>query len=152
MNLQRILDANWNGAAEGARVVEDFARFILHDTHLCRSYKQLRHDLAAAVTKLGGASWWRSRRDSVEDAGAEVSTPAERHRVDAAGVWMASQKRLEQACGVWKNTARPSRPPRADLEQLRYRAYQLGRACCAPNTTNNACEKAGLCPGQRRWA
>ena len=41
----RILDANLNRCHEGLRVVEEYLRFELEDTHLAGTCKQLRHDL-----------------------------------------------------------------------------------------------------------
>jgi len=41
----RILDANFNRAKEGLRVIEDIFRFILEDDQLRRKARSLRHTL-----------------------------------------------------------------------------------------------------------
>src|SRR5690606_23398103 len=48
----RILDAAANRGREGLRVVEDAARFLLNDAHLCGLLKSVRHELTAALTRL----------------------------------------------------------------------------------------------------
>ncbi|MEN6495839.1 MAG: hypothetical protein ABFD16_16275, partial [Thermoguttaceae bacterium] len=45
IGVLRVLDAAWNRAREGLRVVEDYTRFVLDDRHLTEQLKQLRHEL-----------------------------------------------------------------------------------------------------------
>ncbi|CAN0377572.1 unnamed protein product, partial [Ectocarpus sp. 4 AP-2014] len=35
-SILRLMDASLNRASEGARVIEDYARFVLDDAHLSR--------------------------------------------------------------------------------------------------------------------
>ena len=51
-DVLRILDAAANRGREGLRVIEDYVRFVLDDPHLTELCKQLRHDLAAALSPI----------------------------------------------------------------------------------------------------
>ena len=126
--MRRILDANWNRAAEGARVVEDYARFVLNDPNLSHGYKHLRHDLSQRMKTLDDAMLIRCR-DIPGDVGGAIATHSEGQRVDVHAVAAASQKRLEQALRCLEEYGKILDPPTAAaLERLRYRAYQLGQA------------------------
>ena len=46
---RRMLDANGNRAAEGLRVLEDVARFVLDDARLAGIAKDARHALRLAI-------------------------------------------------------------------------------------------------------
>ena len=46
--MLRLLDANLNRAAEGLRVADDLARFVLDDAGLSGEFKAIRHGLVAA--------------------------------------------------------------------------------------------------------
>ena len=65
-HVARILDANANRAREAARVMEDYARFVLDDAGLSEEAKQIRHGLAAAIAAAGLNDIVRSR-DIVHD-------------------------------------------------------------------------------------
>ena len=75
--------------AEGLRVVEDYVRFVLDDSHLTQLLKQLRHDLAQACAALPHADRCAAR-DTQHDVGTEISTAAESQRTDAWDVCLAS--------------------------------------------------------------
>jgi len=128
----RILDANANRAGEGLRVVEEFARLGLDDSHLTGALKQLRHELQEALSgvELSGRL---AARDTQADVGATVSTPQEAARRDVASVVAASFARVEQSLrcleeyGKLAAAGAPQGFPAA-IEQLRYRLYTLQRA------------------------
>ena len=65
----RIVDANLNRSAEGLRVLEDVARFILDAPGLSQQLKATRHRLTRAGRSLGLALL--SQRDSEHDVGRE---------------------------------------------------------------------------------
>src|SRR5690606_4303457 len=75
--IARILDAAGNRAREGARVIEDYARFALDDRLLSEQLKQLRHDIRAALDRLPRAERLASR-DTLADVGVDVTTESER--------------------------------------------------------------------------
>ncbi len=123
----RAFDAAANRAAEGLRVVEDHVRFVLDDRHLTQLAKDLRHELTAAIARVPEADRLMAR-DTAADVGADLSTPAERHRSDAPSIAAAACKRAQQALRSLEEHAKLLAPAVAEqLESLRYRAYQLER-------------------------
>jgi thiamine-phosphate pyrophosphorylase len=68
--IDRLIDANANRAAEGLRVLEDVARFLLDDAGLAERAKQARHELRRAIGRTG-------ERDLPGDVGttSAVATP-----------------------------------------------------------------------------
>ena len=75
----RILDAAGNRTREGLRVIEDFVRFGMNDAHLSRRLKEHRHELADISFGLPAGHLLASR-DTLQDVGTAISTPAERSR------------------------------------------------------------------------
>ncbi|MCA9214476.1 MAG: thiamine phosphate synthase [Planctomycetales bacterium] len=127
----RVLDANGNRAAEGFRVVEDYARFILDDRILSSKCKQLRHSLCECLQSpsLDGMVMLR---DASADVGRTISTELEYERSDAASIAKANLARVQQAM---RSLEEYSKPIDANLaqrcEQLRYQAYELELALLA---------------------
>jgi thiamine-phosphate pyrophosphorylase len=123
----RIVDANANRAAEGLRVVEEYCRFFLGDAALSKECKSLRHDLAELVGAIPPAML-AAARDTTGDVGTAISTEAEGERGSLRAVAIAGSKRVEQALRVIEEYAKSLHlPESAGFEQLRYRAYSLGR-------------------------
>ncbi|MHB1155666.1 MAG: thiamine phosphate synthase [Phycisphaerales bacterium] len=138
----RIIDANANRAREALRVLEDAARFLLDDPALSTQFKQLRHDLAAALAAFPDLPL---HRDTPHDVGTAITTPSESHRPNLASITTAAAKRLTEALRTLEEfaklpptpahlqvygSARPlqragSESISAQLESLRYRAYTL---------------------------
>ena len=79
MALLRILDAAANRTREGLRVVEDWARFALDDAHLTECLKQIRHDLATALTGISSGTTAR-RPGNPGRRGTQITTLSEHHR------------------------------------------------------------------------
>ena len=124
--VKRILDANANRAREALRVMEDAARFILDDATLARQLKQLRHDLAEALSKLGPLDTWRN---TPGDVGTSITTKSEMTRADVADVVIAAGKRLSEALRALEEYTK-TLPANAcglahAIESLRYRGYTL---------------------------
>lgn len=121
----RLLDASLNRASEGARVVEDYARFVMDDAHLARLTKELRHGIAAA----GGVLPLADRlacRDTPGDVGTAISTASEGQRADAWAVCTASLGRLQEAIRSLEEYGKTIDPTLgARFERLRYDAYTL---------------------------
>ncbi|MEN6497109.1 MAG: thiamine phosphate synthase [Thermoguttaceae bacterium] len=124
----RVLDAAWNRAREGLRVVEDYTRFVLDDRHLTEQLKQLRHELTAAMATVP-LDRRLAARETQADVGTRLSTPAERRRQDAAEVLTANFIRLQESLRSLEEFSKILDPElAARLEQFRYRTYTLHRA------------------------
>lgn len=127
-SVLRILDAAFNRAGEGLRVVEEYLRMMLDDGHLAAQAKQLRHDMAAASAKLPREER-HACRDTLGDVGAQNSTASETSRCSAADVATASLRRVAEAMRSIEEYGKlVDTELAADVEQLRYRLYTLEKA------------------------
>jgi thiamine-phosphate pyrophosphorylase len=121
----RLVDAAANRAREGLRVLEDFARFILDDALLTTELKQIRHDLAAALTVVDG-DLLLTARDTMHDVGTAVTTALEGERADVEAVVHANAKRLEESLRSLEEYGKVLSPVLGGaIEALRYRVYTL---------------------------
>lgn len=127
----RILDANFNRASEGLRVIEDYARFVLEDRFLCGELKSVRHELRSAIDVLS-SSERLAARDTPGDVGTEVQTDAEYRRGTVGDVAAANSERVQQALRAMEEFAKVGEFAATGLatrvEALRYRVYTLMRA------------------------
>ena len=128
VHVLRVIDAAANRAREGLRVVEDYVRFVLDDRHLTGLCKQLRHDLAAVLGQVP-TEHRLAARETQADVGTELATCSEQRRGDAAGVLAANFTRLQEALRSLEEFGKLlDTDMAAELKQLRYRTYTLGRA------------------------
>ncbi len=93
----RLLDANFNRAREGLRVMEDAARFVLDDPALTETAKQLRHRLTATALSLPVAARFSLDRDTTGDVGTSLTVPTEQDRQDLPAVLNAEFGRVTEA-------------------------------------------------------
>jgi thiamine-phosphate pyrophosphorylase len=123
----RIIDANFNRAMEGLRVLEEYCRFALEDAHLTRRWKDLRHELATLHATLPPVDLLHAR-DTSGDIGTSVKTDQELSRDSLCHVAQASCKRLEQALRSLEEYAKFLGLAAPQLESLRYQVYTLEKA------------------------
>lgn len=141
----RIVDAAANRASEGLRVVEDFVRFALDDGHLTSLLKQLRHDLAAALAHIP-LTERLALRETQQDVGTTISTPAEAQRLDSWDVCQASCERVKQSLRSLEEFGKAISPAMSgDIEQLRYRWYTLERTLSMLHTSRSRLSATKLC-------
>lgn len=127
-DVLRILDANANRAAEGLRVVEEYARFVLDDPFLTEQFKLLRHDLTTALAVFPFAAR-QAVRDTQADVGTHIAAPAESRRGDLFDVVAANLERTQQALRCLEEYAKLDQGAvAAACERLRYRTYTLAKA------------------------
>ncbi len=140
----RIIDANFNRASEGLRVVEEQCRFALGDRYLTECCKQIRHDLSAAIQRIPAAQLLAAR-DTPGDVGTIVTTLAETTRHSLADIAAANWKRVEQALRSIEEYGKLVSPELAlRAETLRYRAYTLAKACTITTDSQMRLEHARL--------
>ena len=114
--MQRIIDANFNRASEGARVLEEISRFVLEDETLSESFKNIRHSINKISDK-----YYRENllsRDSENDIGLNIHNPDSRHGIDT--IFKANIKRLEEALRVLSEYT-----ALGEFEKMRYKVYTL---------------------------
>ena len=119
----RILDAAGNRTREGLRVIEDFVRFGMNDAHLSRRLKEHRHELADISFGLPAGQLLASR-DTLQDVGTAISTPAEAIRTSPRQVVQAAFKRVQEALRTLEEYSKILDPSVSQrYEQLRYQLY-----------------------------
>ncbi|MEO1496752.1 MAG: thiamine phosphate synthase [Planctomycetota bacterium] len=127
----RLIDASLNRATEGARVVEDYTRFVLDDRLLTEAAKRLRHGLAEASAVFGYEDRLAAR-DTQGDVGTTFTLASEATRATLGDVCVASLERLQQALRSLEEYSKAVSPGTAGrFESLRYSAYSLAKSIAA---------------------
>jgi len=122
--IYRILDANFNRAREGLRVVEEIARFVLEDAGLVSQLKEARHNLGQVIENLPLPLL--KARDSRADVGASIILCSEDKRKDCHSVLCANFRRTEEALRVLEEFVKLLSPETAiEFKKLRFRVYGL---------------------------
>lgn len=117
----RILDANFDRAREGLRIIEEWCRFALNDVHMANECKQMRQDLGQWHTPE-----IRAARDTVGDVGTDLSHPREEQRDGIAQLLQANLCRVQEALRVLEEYGKlHSNGLSSDCKQMRYRVYTL---------------------------
>ncbi len=123
-SILRILDANFNRAREGLRVIEDFVRFGLDDADLSAALKSIRHDFSLATQPLADRAI--PHRDVSGDVGTQIAMPSETARESERQLVVANCKRLGESLRSIEEHAKLIDPSlAATVEQLRYRFYTV---------------------------
>lgn len=119
---RRMLDANGNRAAEGLRVLEDVARFMLDDARLAGIAKDARHAVRLVIP--ADAVY---ERDTAGDVGTTISAAGEMERARLVDLVRANAARVAEALRTAEEAAKLLALPlvAAALEAARYRGYQL---------------------------
>ncbi|KAF0245668.1 MAG: thiamine-phosphate [Planctomycetota bacterium] len=122
-SLLALLDANFNRAREAARVLEDQARFLLHDPALSKKWQLLRRSVGTLEARLGPLS--RSRHVAADPGARDQAAPARNPNEIAA----ANARRLQEALRSLEEHLKAVRPPIArEAARLRFDAYEAQQA------------------------
>ncbi|MBX3423412.1 MAG: thiamine phosphate synthase [Pirellulaceae bacterium] len=122
-SVLRILDVNFNRAAEGLRTVEDVARVVFEDACSAAWLKSLRHELAELAARVPRGERLATR--CVEaDVGTQLTHAAELKRGQWRDVVVAANERTTQSLRVVEESAKGLYPELSlAAKSLRYRAY-----------------------------
>jgi thiamine-phosphate pyrophosphorylase len=122
-SVLRVLDVNFNRAAEGLRTIEDIARVVYEDRTCAAMLKSLRHslgDMAARLPRLERLA----ARSTHSDAGTQLTHPSESGRQDWSSLVTAACERVTQSLRVIEEASKIGFSELAlEIKQLRYRAY-----------------------------
>ena len=117
----RILDANFDRAREGLRIIEEWCRFALNDTAMANECKQMRQELGMWHTPQ-----IRSARDTTGDVGTALSHPREEQRTGIEQLLQANFCRVQEALRVLEEYGKlQSSSMSSGCKQMRYRVYSL---------------------------
>jgi thiamine-phosphate pyrophosphorylase len=121
----RIVDAARNRAAEGLRTIEDYGRFVLEDPALYERLKGIRHHLDQLLQAVPRQSLLQAR-DTAGDVGTSPDRSDSQPRRGVMDVVAAASQRVQQAIRSVEEYGKVIAPRiGAELEQLRYQAYQV---------------------------
>ena len=117
----RILDANFDRAREGLRIIEEWCRFALNDQGMANECKQMRQDLG-----LWHTPEIRAARDTAGDVGTALTHPREEQRTGIEQLLQANLCRVQEALRVLEEYSKlHSSSMSSDCKQMRYRVYTL---------------------------
>lgn len=136
--VERILDANFNRATEGLRVIEDLIRFNPNHLSSCEPLKKLRHELFDLL-KEESILLVGSRIGSVEK-GRGIKGKTEYDRTDSIDLIRSNFKRAQEAIRVLEEVSKLSRPDAAEaFEKVRYKLYDLENELIVSNPFPKNC-------------
>lgn len=119
--VYRILDANLDRAREGLRIIEEWCRFGLNNAQLANECKKERQELGSWHT-----AQMRAARNTLGDAGTELTHPQEEQRTSITSLLQANFCRVQEALRVLEEYGKLYHPNMGKaLKQMRYRVYNL---------------------------
>ena len=131
----RILDAAANRAREGLRVLEDYVRFSLDDTHLTRLLKNWRHDFSRVFARVDERALLQARA-TPQDVGTSIHTRHEATRETLLDVVRAGFKRVQEAVRTLEEYGKVvSQELGSELGRLRYDLYTLEKGILATQSS-----------------
>ncbi len=124
LDTRRAVDANLNRAAEGLRVLEDVARFLLDREDLTGELRALRRELRRAGEETIGWRGLLAERDTGADVGLDEVVSGRR---GAADLVAANARRVQEACRVLEElgAAAGAAALAEGARRTRYRLYVL---------------------------
>jgi thiamine-phosphate pyrophosphorylase len=124
-SVYRILDANFNRAREGLRVMEEYCRFVLNHDGLSKRLKAVRHSLCQTIAILDQDNLLCCR-DSQGDIGKAIRVEGQMKRASLEDCVQAAAKRLTEALRVLAEVGQSLDPRLYDpFERLRFDVYTL---------------------------
>jgi thiamine-phosphate pyrophosphorylase len=124
--LYRILDANFNRAREGMRVLEEVIRFGAGSVRLQRSLKSSRHALSDVLKNYAvNPRTLLKSRDVRRDVG-KRSSRLEETRIDLADIFIANIQRVKESLRALEEFSKlTDRPASRRIKEIRFRLYEL---------------------------
>jgi len=125
--LLRVIDANYNRAKEGLRVVEDVVRFIIQDDSLTKRSKRYRHDLSSLMLQLPVP--YRNlleSREALKDVGRNSYLMDKPQLPKTQDLMLANHKRCQEAMRVLEEFSKIIAPKTSrKFQELRFKLYDL---------------------------
>ncbi len=119
--IYRILDANLDRAREGLRVIEEWCRLGLENSHWAENCKQMRQEIAHWHT-----SDLRIARDTPNDPGVQLSHPQEEKRESINQLLQANLCRVQEALRVLEEYGKLyDTNMGSSCKKIRYQVYTL---------------------------
>ena len=144
----RIIDANLNRSAEGLRVIEDVARFVLEDGSTSARLKELRHKLVQTSLDLQRKLVWS--RDAASDVGRDTIVEGEPEEKGLHSILVANSRRVQESLRVLEEVSKspdmPSEIASGDFAHARFVLYSIERDLLARLVRRDGVSRLeGLC-------
>ena len=124
--IYRILDANFNRAKEGLRVVEEYCRFIENDKKKTESIKKTRHALTEIFKTNNLIEKIIQKRDVSGDKIALEYTEKESKRCDSRDVLAANIQRVKESLRVLEEYGKiVDARIGEEIQKLRFEIYKI---------------------------
>jgi len=121
-NAYRLIDANFNRAAEGLRVCEDISRFILNNKELSEDFKNLRHSLFL-LKKSFPYQQLLQARDVDADVGRETKEALKRNWQE---ILIANFGRTKEALRCLEEFSQFLNPLSSkQIQEIRFKIYKI---------------------------
>lgn len=129
ISLKRLVDANFNRAREGLRVLEDLARFVLNDKRNTAKIKGIRHRIAAILISPAVSKFkLLESRDSKFDVG-KRSVIFDKKKLGFHDLAAANFKRVEESLRVLEECSKVFMPAvSVKFQVLRFDVYELEKS------------------------
>jgi|GEM_PF-398640 len=120
----RIIDANFNRAREGLRVIEDGIRFYYaYDKDHIRQIKEIRHLLSRTIARTFGLLRIKKERDTLHDTGKGIDI---RKREDIREIIERNFMRVSEALRVMEEYSKAVKPAVSSVfHNLRFKLYRI---------------------------
>ncbi|MBU0744823.1 MAG: thiamine-phosphate pyrophosphorylase [Gammaproteobacteria bacterium] len=121
------MDANYNRAKEGLRVLEDIARFILGSNKLTHAFKDVRHQLTNLLGTNSKTNFFAllNKRDAKTDVGKKI-VGFELKRKNISDIFFANIQRVKESLRTLEEFSKLTNKHAAiKLKSLRYKMYTL---------------------------
>jgi len=118
----RVLDANFNRAREGMRVVEDIMRYYYQNESIYKKIKKLRHRLSSVMLKFYNEMI--KERDILKDPGFKLKERGKRKNV--VEILKFNFLRIEEALRVIEEFSKMEKENFSEqIKKIRYRIYEI---------------------------
>tara|TARA_B100000315_G_C14454345_1_gene530673 strand:+ start:512 stop:934 length:423 start_codon:yes stop_codon:yes gene_type:complete len=129
----RTIDANFNRAKEGLRVVEDLFRFIANNNRLRKKIRHLRHELDNLLTP-GLIKNLILSRNSKKDLGRKLDK-LESSRGSINDIAYSNLQRVKESLRVLEEFFKLKLPAKTKtVKKIRYEVYTLEKELLKKNT------------------
>lgn len=120
----RIVDASLNRIAEGLRLLEDVARFVLNDAAISERLKTMRHELVRS--DLAFNRQLIQSRDAAGDVGAGMDVAGEKKQKEMPLIVVANARRVQESLRVLEELGKvPDLALKLDSEKYKQARFDL---------------------------
>jgi thiamine-phosphate pyrophosphorylase len=124
--IYKLIDANFNRANEGLRVIEEYYRFINPDSETQKLFKNIRHSLYKNINKLFGYYNLLQNRNTKDDQGSKYSIETESSKSAVNEILISNFKRVQESMRVIEEYSKLINPEYSFVfKKIRFQIYDI---------------------------